>query len=164
MGTAVKIGVIGAGSAVFSLGLVRDLCLKESLSGSTVTFMDVDQRRLEMIHRLASRYADELGADVRFEETLDRRVALREADFVINTAARGHDDEEAQRSVGEAHGYYRGVRMNFHNLSSTTERTSTPGSRSGSPRRPSTIGRRTSPSTTILRCHARRSISIDSSV
>jgi alpha-galactosidase len=111
MGTAVKIGVIGAGSAVFSLGLIRDLCLQESLWGSAVTFMDIDPERLEMIHRLATRYAAELGVDLTFEQTLDRQAAIRDADFVINTAARGHADEEAERAVGEKHGYYRGVRL-----------------------------------------------------
>ena len=35
--------MIGAGSATFSLGLMRDLCLKESLWGSTVTFMDINK-------------------------------------------------------------------------------------------------------------------------
>jgi alpha-galactosidase len=118
MGTAIKIGVIGAGSAVFSLGLIRDMCLQESLWGSTVTFMDIDPERLEMIHRLATRYAAELGVDLHFEQTPDRKVALRDADFVINTAARGHTDEETERAVGEKHGYYRGVRLGSyqHNL------------------------------------------------
>ena len=118
MGTAIKIGVIGAGSAVFSLGLIKDLCLQESLFGSTVTFMDVNPERLEMIHRLARRYAAELGVDLNFEMTVEREGALRDADFVINTAARGHDDEEAERAIGEKHGYYRGVRIGTyqHNL------------------------------------------------
>jgi alpha-galactosidase len=118
MGTAIKIGVIGAGSAVFSLGLIRDLCLQESLWGSTVTFMDLDAERLEMIHRLATRYAGELGVDLTFEQTLDRQRALDGADFVINTAARGHADEEAERATGEELGYYRGVRLGSyqHNL------------------------------------------------
>ena len=49
MARAIKLGVIGAGSAQFSLGLVRDLCLAESLSGSTVTFMDIDEGRLGMV-------------------------------------------------------------------------------------------------------------------
>lgn len=114
MGTAIKIGVIGAGSAVFSLGLIRDLCLQESLWGSTVTFMDIDAERLEMIHRLATRYAAELGVDLTFERTTERQAALDGADFVINTAARGHDDEEAERAIGERHGYYRGVRIGSH--------------------------------------------------
>ena len=78
MGTAVRIGVIGAGSATFSLGLVKDLCLTESLRGSHVSFMDVDAERLEMIHRLAERYADELGADITFDQTLDRREAMQD--------------------------------------------------------------------------------------
>jgi alpha-galactosidase len=112
MGTAVKLGVIGAGSAVFSLGLVRDLCLAESLYGSTVTFMDVDEQRLTMIHRLAQRYAAELGVDLRFEATLERERALKDADFVLNTAlVGGHEPEEAARRVAEAHGYYRGLRL-----------------------------------------------------
>src|SRR3954451_3778307 len=117
MGSSVKIAVIGAGSAVFSLGLIRDLCLQESLRGSTVSFVDIDPERLEMIHRLATRYADELGVDLRFEKTADRTVALDGAQYVINTAARSHDDEEAERTLGEQHGYYRGFRLSwFPNL------------------------------------------------
>jgi len=46
MGKPIKIGVVGAGSAVFSLGIVRDLCLREGLHGSCVSFMDVDEERL----------------------------------------------------------------------------------------------------------------------
>jgi alpha-galactosidase len=112
MGKAIKLGVIGAGSAQFSLGLVRDLCLQESLSGSTVTFMDVDAERLDMITRLATRYVDELGIDLRFEATTERERALREADFVLNTALiGGHGPEEAGRRLAAEHGYYRGVRQ-----------------------------------------------------
>jgi len=87
MSKAIKVSVIGAGSATFSLGLVKDICLTESLSGSQISFMDVDTERLEMIHKLATRYAHELGADLRFESTVDRRASLRDADFVINTAS-----------------------------------------------------------------------------
>lgn len=112
MSTAIRLAVIGAGSAQFSLGMVRDLCLTESLRGSTVAFMDIDAERLEMVHALARRYAAELGADLRFEKTLDREAALREADFVVNTAlAGGHPREEAERALGERHGYYRGTHL-----------------------------------------------------
>jgi len=117
MGKAIKLGVIGAGSAQFSLGLVRDLCLAESLYGSAVTFMDVDEGRLELITRLAERYAAELGVDLRFEATTDRERALREADFVLNTAlVGGHDPEESFRQTATEYGYYRGIRLqtNFH--------------------------------------------------
>jgi alpha-galactosidase len=112
----VKVGVIGAGSAQFSLGLVRDLCLTDAFAGSLITLMDIDAERLEAVGRLARRYAGELGVDLRFATTTDREAALREADFVINTAAQSHDDEEAQRAVFERHGYYRGFRVPHHNL------------------------------------------------
>jgi alpha-galactosidase len=111
MGRAIKLGVIGAGSAQFSLGLVRDLCLATRLHGSTVTFMDVDAERLELIHRLACRYTAELGVDLRFEATAERERALNEADVVLNTAlVGGHGPEEEWRKLSTARGYYRGLR------------------------------------------------------
>ena len=53
---APTIGIIGVGSAVFSLGLIRDLCLTERLHGSTVRLMDVDEERLRAVGRLCQRY------------------------------------------------------------------------------------------------------------
>lgn len=119
MSSSVKISIIGAGSAVFSGGLVKDLCLTESLAGSHVCFMDIDEERLEMIHRLGSRYAEELGADLTFEKTLERGAALRDADFVINTAAvRSEYHRRDLRKITDAHGYYYGggIRLPFYQL------------------------------------------------
>ena len=48
MGNAVRISVIGGGSATFSLGLIKDICLTESLNGSEISFMDIDPERLEI--------------------------------------------------------------------------------------------------------------------
>jgi len=89
MARSVKLGVIGAGSAQFSIGLVRDLCLTNNLASSTVCLMDTNAERLDMVYRLAVRYADELNFDLRFEKTLDSEVALKDADFVLNTASAG---------------------------------------------------------------------------
>lgn len=117
MGKAIKTAVIGAGSAVFSLGLVRDFSLTESLAGSTITFMDMDEERLEKIHNLARRYATEVKADLRFEKTTDSKKALEGADFVINTAlVGGHKDQETERKVLEEHGYYRGLHFPYQQL------------------------------------------------
>lgn len=108
----VKITIIGAGSAQFSAGIVRDLCVNPGLHGSHVTFMDIDQRRLAMVTRLAERLSSELKAGLSFSQTTDREVALQGADFVINTAqVGGHGWTEAQRSMAEKHGYYRGARL-----------------------------------------------------
>ena len=60
----VRIGVIGAGSATFSLGLVKDLCLTSNLAGSEVSFMDIDAERLDAVTKMAGRYADEVGVDL----------------------------------------------------------------------------------------------------
>ena len=110
MSKGVKLGVIGAGSAVFSLGLVRDLCCSKDLYGSTITLMDIDEQRLDSIFKLSTRYVDELKVDLKFEKTTSREVALKEADFVINTALHGgHGNYEVQREVGDKHGYYRGA-------------------------------------------------------
>ena len=37
----IKISLIGAGSAVFSLNLMRDLCLTPNLYGSTISFIEL---------------------------------------------------------------------------------------------------------------------------
>lgn len=112
MKTDVKIAIVGAGSAQFSGGIVRDLCVNPGLQGSHVVFMDVDAARLAQVTRLAERLADATGATLRFSRTLDRAEALQGADFVINTAqVGGHAWTEAQRDLAEQHGYYRGIRL-----------------------------------------------------
>jgi alpha-galactosidase len=106
----VKITVIGAGSLAWSATLVRDLCLTPSLKGSVVTFMDINEERLSLIHAFAKRYASEVKASLVFEKTSDRKTALRDSDVVINTAmAGGHHYYENMRKVSEKHGYYRGI-------------------------------------------------------
>lgn len=107
--TAIKISVIGAGSAQFSLGLVKDICLTPGLAGSLVSFMDINSERLASVARLAARYANELGADLRFEHTTDRESSLRDANFVINTASvTSHQHQRAVRELTAKHGYYYG--------------------------------------------------------
>ena len=96
----VRISVIGAGSATFSLGLVKDLCLTRNLTGSEVSFMDLDEDRLEAVTRMAERYTEEVGSDLRFEQTTNREDSLKGADFVINTAmVQTHHHERAMREM-----------------------------------------------------------------
>ncbi|MFN2273020.1 MAG: alpha-glucosidase/alpha-galactosidase [Anaerolineae bacterium] len=109
MSQAIKIGVIGAGSAQFSAGFVNDLCRTEGLAGSHVTMMDIDAERVATMQKLAVRYANELGVDTTFETTTDRQTALQDADFVINLAyVKGHHHERAARELTAKHGYYYG--------------------------------------------------------
>ena len=110
MSKGVRISIVGAGSGEFSLGIVRDLCLTRGLWGSTVSFMDINEERLNAVHNVATRYTEELGADLKFEKTLDRRDSLRGADFVINTAmVGGWDRSRAGWEASLRHGYTQAV-------------------------------------------------------
>ncbi|HEX5498997.1 MAG TPA: hypothetical protein VFX03_07215, partial [Thermomicrobiales bacterium] len=101
-----KIGIIGAGSAVFSLNLIRDFCLTPNLKGATICLMDVDRTRLDAIHALIVRYAAEVGAEIEATKTTDRRQALEGADFVINTAlVTGYDPLREGWTIAQRLGY-----------------------------------------------------------
>jgi len=102
----IKISIIGAGSAVFSIGLVRDLCLTPNLEGSTVSFMDINKERLDAVYSLCKRYANEMKIKLNLEKTMDRRESLKDADFVINTAmVVGHEGYRAGWIIGLKNGY-----------------------------------------------------------
>lgn len=101
-----KISIIGAGSAVFSLGMIRDICLTPSLAGSSVSFMDINEARLDAAHSVCTRYAAEIGIDLELTKTMDRRESLEGADFVINTAlVSGHRGWREGWKIAKKHGY-----------------------------------------------------------
>ncbi len=115
-----QVTIIGAGSVVFSLGLVKDLCLTAGLKGTKVCFMDINEESLDVVCRLANRYAEDLGADLTFERTLDRQESLQGADFVINTATITHNEHfmKRRRELTARHGYFYGRTgmPEYHNL------------------------------------------------
>ena len=82
----IKISIIGAGSSVFSLSLIRDLCTSRHLKGCHVSMMDIDGGRLDKAFRLCTRYADEMRSGISITKTTNRLESLKGADFVINTA------------------------------------------------------------------------------
>ena len=115
-----KVTIIGAGSAEFSLGLVKDLCLTEGLAGSHVCFMDINAERLDIVYQLAVRYAEDLGVALRLEKTLNRKESLQDVDFVINTATVTHNEYfmKRRRELTAEHGYFYGHTgmPEYHNL------------------------------------------------
>jgi alpha-galactosidase len=115
-----KLTIFGAGSVVFSLALVKDMCLTKGMKGAEVCFMDIDEERLDVVYRLALRYAEDLGADLTFDRTLDREAALKGADFVINTATITHNEYfmQRRRALADEHGYFYGHTgmPEYHNL------------------------------------------------
>jgi alpha-galactosidase len=118
--SSTRVTIIGAGSVVFSLGLVKDMCLTESLAGSQVCFMDINEERLDIIYQLAIRYAQDLGSDLKFEKTLDREESLQGTDFMINTATITHNEYfmKRRRELAAKHGYFYGRTgmPEYHNL------------------------------------------------
>jgi alpha-galactosidase/6-phospho-beta-glucosidase family protein len=108
---------IGAGSAVFSLRLVSDICKTKGLHKSKVTLMDIDEGRLEAVHVLASKLAEEMKTDLKFSKTTELEEAVAGSDFVINTAlVGGHGFLDRIRAIGEKHGYYRGIDTQEFNM------------------------------------------------
>lgn len=122
-----KICIIGAGSAIFSLNLIKDICVNEHFKGCTVSLMDTDEKRLDAIYGLCTRYAAEMEADINVIKTDDRREAMKGADFVLNVALDyGHERYKQGIDVAYKNGYRFGGSLhilhdeaffiNFHQL------------------------------------------------
>ena len=75
---------VGAGSAVFTRQLLRDLLSYDDLGPLALVLHDIDPRRLELAEGLARIAADRHHREVTVRATADRRAALAGADFVIN--------------------------------------------------------------------------------
>src|SRR5262245_53132801 len=87
-----KITIIGGGSSIFTPQLVKLAISSTILSGSTITLMDIDAHRLEMMQTLAQGLINQANADLAVEITTDQRAALTGADFVIIAIAAGGFD------------------------------------------------------------------------
>jgi 6-phospho-beta-glucosidase len=80
---AIRLTYIGGGSTR-APGTVASLIVRgAAFAGSEVVLMDLDEGRLEVVQRLATRMAEVRGVDVRFRTTTDRIDALTDADVVL---------------------------------------------------------------------------------
>jgi alpha-galactosidase len=78
-----KIAMIGAGSQVFCKTLAMDILATESLKHSEVCLMSRTRPKLDRMKAFLDRVIEENGVPARVRATLDRRQALRGADYVI---------------------------------------------------------------------------------
>lgn len=76
---------IGGGSAKFVSELIRDVMTYDSLKDSCIRLMDIDPDRLDRARRIVQRTMDLAKVSARVETYLDRKEAVRGADFVIMT-------------------------------------------------------------------------------
>lgn len=104
--------LIGAGSAVFTRGLLADLIGAHDLGAWDIRLVDIDETALGVADRLAQAMVDarDAGATVTVTSTTDRRAVLPDADFIVTCVGVGgrpawqRDWETVQR-----HGIYQPV-------------------------------------------------------
>ncbi|KIF71491.1 alpha-galactosidase [Streptomyces sp. AcH 505] len=82
--TAKKIVFIGAGSVVFTQGLLADIFAFPELKDVHIALHDIDAERLATAHGAARVIAADRSAAPHITAHADRREALEGADFVIN--------------------------------------------------------------------------------
>jgi len=87
-----KIALIGAGSVVWARRLMMDILSFDELGDSTLALMDIDPVRLDTSKQTVERLVAQLGAPARVEASLDRREAVRCADYVIFAVQVGMHD------------------------------------------------------------------------
>ena len=85
-----KIVLIGAGSSVFTQGLIADFIqLKEEFEPLEIALVDIDKKALDSITNLSKKMISSKGANIKITSYLNRRKALPEADVVVTTVAVG---------------------------------------------------------------------------
>lgn len=84
-----KLVLIGAGSAMFTQGLLADIIKEESLGPWEVGLVDTDPEALSVAYNLAKKMVDEKDADIKVEQSTDRKDLLPNADIVITTIGVG---------------------------------------------------------------------------
>ncbi|WP_308467091.1 family 4 glycosyl hydrolase [Rathayibacter soli] len=81
--------LIGAGSTVFTPGLLSDLAASETFDDFTIRLVDVNRQASDTMAELGRRIAKQSGSRMRVESYVDRRQALPGARFVATTIAVG---------------------------------------------------------------------------
>lgn len=84
-----KLVLIGAGSAVFTRGLVADLILLDELGPWELGLVDPDPQALETAQGLSRRMVESRNADITISASTDRREVLPGADVVVSTVGVG---------------------------------------------------------------------------
>ena len=100
-----KIVLIGAGSTVFTPGLLADLVASPVFDGAAVHLVDINEDAAVTMAALGRRIAKERGSRLTVEAHTDRREALAGASLVATTiAVGGADGWRADLDVSLAHG------------------------------------------------------------
>ncbi|MHA1688617.1 MAG: family 4 glycosyl hydrolase [Promethearchaeota archaeon] len=80
-----KIVLIGAGSLSFALGTMGDILQSKILSGSKICLHDIKPEALNLAYQACKSAIEKKNLDFELTQTLDRKTALEEATFLINS-------------------------------------------------------------------------------
>jgi len=80
-----KIVLMGAGSLQFGLSSVGNILESKSLFGSTICLHDINEDALNLTYQACKSAIEERKLDFLIESTLDRKEALKNATFIINS-------------------------------------------------------------------------------
>ncbi len=86
---AIKIVFIGAGSLGFTRTLVHDILTVPELRDSEIVLHDINKRNLGMITQILKRDIKANELPTKITSTLNRREAVTDADYVVNSARIG---------------------------------------------------------------------------
>lgn len=105
-----KIVLIGAGSSVFTQGLVADFVQAPELGPILLALVDVDAKTLDAITKVVRNMVAHTQADIEVCASVDRRDVLPGADVVVTTiAVGGRRSWEADIAVPRQFGIYQPV-------------------------------------------------------
>jgi alpha-galactosidase len=82
-----KVIFIGAGSMSFGIPMFRDVFSCRDLAGATLSLVDLDEKNLDRMYRLATKMNEASGLDIKIEKTRERREVLSGANFVVTSIA-----------------------------------------------------------------------------
>ncbi len=80
-----KVAIIGAGSIVFAKTLLNDVLATPALQNAEYILMDQVEPKLRRMETFAKRMVKENGLSAKIGATIDRREAIKDADYVICT-------------------------------------------------------------------------------
>ena len=86
---AIKLVLIGAGSAMFTRGLVADMILATDMGPWELGLVDIDPEALEVAAKLSEHMIKSRGAPISVQASTDRRDILPNADVVVCTIGVG---------------------------------------------------------------------------
>ena len=100
-----KLVIIGAGSIFFTRAVAIGMCKDPCFKNGVLSLVDINPDILDVMKRLCQRIIRETGANLTLEATTNRRVALKNAQFVtLSFSNRGVDLREIETKIPAAFG------------------------------------------------------------